>query len=163
MKKPLRLYNVMFPVYMLFLLTPMLAPGMWLLVLLVNLAVDSVVLLLAARYCRCGSVTRIWRRSILRVWLLGFAADIAGAILITALFCALDGLLGVHVLFCWYAELAIALPGVALAGWLIYIMDKKWAFQKAEVEPEGLRKLAFALAIFTAPYTMLIPTALLYH
>lgn len=163
MKKPLRLYNVMFPVYMLFLLTPMLAPGVWLLVLLVNLAVDSVVLLLAARYCRCGPVTRVWRRSILRVWLFGFVADIAGAALITALFCALDGLLGVHVLFCWYAELAIALPGVALAGWLIYIMDKKWAFQKAEVESESLRKLALALAIFTAPYTMLIPTALLYH
>lgn len=162
MKKPLRLYNVMFPIYMLFLLTPLLAPGVWLLVLLVNFAVDSMVVLLAARCCRCGPVTRIWKKSILRVWLLGFVADLAGAALITAM-CYVLELLGVRILFCWYAELAIALPGVAFAGWLIYIMDKKWAFQKAEVEGGPLQRLALALAIFTAPYTMLIPTALLYR
>lgn len=163
MKKPLRLYNVMFPVYMLFLLAPLFAPGVWLLVLLVNFVVDSVVLLLAAWRCRCGPVLTVWRRSILRVWLLGFAADIAGALLITALLYVLEGLLGVNIFFCWYAEMAIALPGVALAGWLIYAMDKKWAFQNVEVACERLRKLALALAVFTAPYTMLIPTALVYH
>lgn len=163
MKKPLRLYNVMFPIYILFLLTPLMAPGLWLLVMLVNFVVDSVVLLLAARCCHCDHVMTVWRRSILRVWLLGFVADIAGALVITALLFALEGILDVHILFHWYAETAIAVLGVALAGWLIYVMDRKWAFQKVEEEGERLRKLALALAVFTAPYTMLVPTALLYR
>ena len=54
MKKTVRLYNVMFPVYMLFLLFP----GVWLLSLPVNLTVDSLVLLLDVRHWRWPSSPR---------------------------------------------------------------------------------------------------------
>ena len=159
MKKTVRLYNVMFPVYMLFLLFP----GVWLLSLPVNFAVDSLVLLLAVRHGRCGQGKQIWKKSILRVWLLGFGADFAGAALITALFYVAEGQINLSLYTHWYAEVLMALPGVALAGWLIYVMDRRWAFKKAELAPEHVRKLALALAVFTAPYPMLIPTALLYR
>ena len=159
MKKTVRLYNVMFPVYMLFLLFP----AVWLLALPVNFAVDSAVLLLAVRHYRCGNGKSIWKKSILRVWLLGFLADFAGAGLITALFYVLEGQMNLSLYSHWYAEVLMAIPGVALAGWLIWCMDKGWALKKTGLAPEHRRKLAFALAVFTAPYTMLIPTALLYR
>lgn len=159
MKKTVRLYNVMFPAYMLFLLFP----AVWLLALPVNFAVDSAVVLLAARHYRCGGGKEIWKKSILRVWLLGFVADFAGAALITALFYVVEGQFNLSLYSHWYVEMLMALPGVALAGWLIYSMDKSWAFKKTGLAPGHIRKLALALALFTAPYTMMIPTALLYR
>lgn len=137
-------------------------PAIWLLALPVNFVVDSAVLLLAIRYNHCAGANAIWKKSILRVWLLGFVADFAGAALITSLFFALDAL-NISVYHSWYAEMLIALPGVALAGWLIFLMDKKWAFRKIGLDYAQSRRLAFALAIFTAPYTMMIPTVLLYR
>lgn len=157
MKKTIRLYNVMFPVYMIFLFFP----GVWLLTLPVNFAVDSAVLLLAVRHYRWGGMKEVWAKSVLRVWLLGFGADFAGAGLITVLYYIAVNLFQVSMYS--YAEMLIALPGVILSGWLIYVMDKRWAFRKTGLEPEKVRKLAMALAVFTAPYTMLIPTVLLYR
>lgn len=155
-KRGVYLYNVLFPIYMLFLLFPL----VWALVLPFNFAFDSLVLLLAMRHWRYGGKKEVWKKSILRVWLLGFAADLAGAGLITLLYFAVASTLTSSNIM--IVEPCIAIPGVALAGWLIYVMDKKWAFGKTGLDAVQRRKLALALAIFTAPYTMLIPTTLLY-
>lgn len=158
-KRTLRLYNVMFPIYAVFLMFP----AVWLLALPVNFAIDSAVLLLAMGHYRYGGRKEVWKKSILFIWLLGFLADIAAAALITALSLLLMELLNLSLYTHWYVELLIALPGVALAGWLIYVLDGKFAFRKTSLQPDQRRKIAAALAIFTAPYTMLIPTALLYR
>ena len=156
--KSYRLNNVMFPVYMLFLLLPQ----VWAIVLPFNFAFDSLVLLLAVRHYRYGAAKEIWKKSILRVWGFGFLADILGAAFITALVFAMEAWFNVNVFFNTGTEMVMVLPGVALAGWLIYVFDKKWAFGKTALDAVQRHKLALALAIFTAPYTMLIPTRLLY-
>lgn len=153
-----RLNNVMFPVYMLFLLLPQ----VWAIVLPFNFAFDSLVLVLAMRHYQYGSIKETWKRSILRVWGFGFLADIIGAAFITALVFALEAWFDVNVFFNTGTEMVMVLPGVVLAGLLIYILDKKWAFGKTALDAVQRHKLALALAIFTAPYTMLIPTRLLY-
>lgn len=157
-RKSYRLNNVMFPVYMLFLLLPQ----VWAIVLPFNFAFDSLVLVLAVRHYRYGAAKEIWKKSILRVWGFGFLADLLGAAFITALVFAMEAWFGVNVFFNSGTEMVMVLPGVLLAGWLIYVFDKKWAFGKTALDAAQRRKLALALAIFTAPYTMLIPTRLLY-
>ena len=157
-RKGYRLYNVLFPVYMLFLLFP----PVWAIVLPFNFAFDSLVLVLAVRHYRYGGAKEIWKRSILRVWGFGFLADIAGAAFVTLLVFAMEAWADVNVFFNSGTELVMVLPGVALAGWLIYLLDRKWAFGKMMLDAGQRHKLALTLAIFTAPYTMLIPTRLLY-
>lgn len=153
-----RLYNVMFPIYMLFLFIP----ALWVAILPFNLAFDSLVLVLAMRHWHMAEKMTVWKKCILRVWLFGFAADIAGAALITGIVFAMGRFTEVNYYAQPLAEVLAALPGVVLAGWLIYLLDKKWAFGKAALDAVQRHKLALALAVFTAPYTMFIPTRLLY-
>ena len=79
----IRLYNVLFPVWFLMYLYPSWLP---LAVLAFNFAFDSLVLALAARWQKLPEIRRLWRQTILRVWLLGFAADILGALLNLAVY-----------------------------------------------------------------------------
>lgn len=156
MKKDIRLYNVLFPIWFLFLF-----PQLWLVMLPVNFLVDSLVVYCSARSQKLEGSGTLWKKSILRVWLLGFAADLIGAGLTVLLYfcwCALDAAgiaLFNPILFPGTSLLAI--PGTILAGFLIYIFNKKFSFGKVGMEPEALRRLCIHLAIFTAPYTMLIP------
>ena len=156
--KSYRLNNVMFPIYMLFLFFPQ----VWLVALPFNFAFDSLVLVLAMRHWHFEGKKEIWKKSILRVWGFGFLADIVGAALITALAYLIEIGFDINIYFSSGTEMLTAIPGVALAGWLIYLFDKKWAFRKTALEAVQKHKLALALAVFTAPYTMLIPTRLLY-
>ena len=50
-----------------------------------------------------------------------------------------------------------ALPGVALAGVLLYWLNRLLSFRKTGLEKRQLHKLCLAIALFTAPYLMLIP------
>lgn len=156
--KSYRLNNVMFPVYMLFLLLPQ----VWAIVLPFNFAFDSLVLILAARHYKYSGIKEVWKKSILRVWGFGFLADLLGAAFITAVAYGMEIGFNINIFFNSGTELLTAIPGVTLAGWLIYVFDKKWAFGKTALDAAQRRRLALALAIFTAPYTMLIPTRLLY-
>ena len=51
----------------------------------------------------------------------------------------------------------LSLPGVILAGVLIYWLNRKLTFRKSSLDPAAIHRLCLHLAIFTAPYTMLIP------
>ena len=74
MKRQLRLYNVLFPIWMLFLW-----PGVWLILLPGNFLIDSLVLLLAMTALGYAGRKAVWKSAILKVWGVGFAADLVGA------------------------------------------------------------------------------------
>lgn len=163
--KPIRLYNVLFPIWFLMYLYPSWLP---LAVLGFNFAFDSLVLVLAARWQKLTGIRRLWQRTILKVWLLGFAADLLGALLNLAVYfgtVALADLGGVwaEILNGFWHPLnfpgatVFAIPGAALAGWLIYRFNRRFAFRHAGLPAQTVNRLCLALAIATAPYTMLIP------
>lgn len=153
MKKDTRLYNVIFPIWFLLLF-----PALWLVMLPVNFIVDSLVLLLCARRQQLTNKAQLWKKSILPIWLIGFLSDIIGAGLTVLLF-YLQTELNIPfpnpILF--PGTCLISLPGVILAGVLIYFMNKRFSFRKSELDAGAIHKLCLYLAIFTAPYTMLIP------
>ena len=148
MKKEVRLYNLIFPIYMLFVFpTPL-----WFLIIAANFLIDSLVVLLAAK--KKGLDWRsVWKKSIVRVVVIGFAADFAGGALSCVLSSALfDGKLNSYV---WPDVALLTLPGVILAGLLIYFLNKKLSFELSE--PRQVRFICLMLAVFTAPYTMMLP------
>ena len=55
-----------------------------------------------------------------------------------------------------------ALPGLVLAGVLIYFLNRRFSFRKTGLDEGQVKKLSLALAIATAPYTLLIPIEWLY-
>ena len=166
MKKQFRLYNVLFPIWM-FYFPPVifsLVQYSWafrlivLAVLAGNFAIDSLVLCLAMKRQGLENKRQTWRRSIWRVWGIGFLCDFIGALLILGLYFLLNDVLRVSwnlVLF--PGTTLISLPGVVLAGVLIYFFNRKFAFTKSGLDPAQVHKIALALAVFTAPYTMMIP------
>ena len=129
MKREHRLYNVIFPIWMLVLF-----PQVWLIVIPGNLLVDCLVLfltLLALRHRDKGGVVKqLWWK----FWLLGFAADAIGVA-----WMLLGWLLAVpfgswwessvghimHNAFVHPAAFLWTLAGVAIAGVCIYFFDKK--------------------------------------
>lgn len=99
------------------------------------------------------------KKSIVRIWLIGFLSDFIGATLIFVLMLASDWLKLPFNLILFPATTIIAIPGVLLAGVLIFFLNKRFSFQKLQDELSGeqIHKLCLALAIFTAPYAMFIP------
>lgn len=153
MKRQDRIYNVLFPIW-LFWLWP---SPVWLLILPANFAIDSLVLILALKWRRIGEKLEVWKRSILKIWVIGSLSDLAGAALILGLSLLTDRLgMGFNYILFPGATL-ISLPGVILAGALIYFLNRRFSFKRCAVEPGLVHALSLALAVFTAPYAMLIP------
>ena len=154
MKNSVRLYNVMFPIWFFWLLpTPL-----WLIILPVNFAIDSLVLCLAMKRQDLQNKMEKWKKSIWKVWVIGFLCDIIGALLILGLYFLLGETLRISwKLILFPGTTLLSLPGVVLAGVLIYFVNRRFSFAKCELEPMQIHKISLALAIFTAPYAMLIP------
>lgn len=153
MKKKVKLYNILFPIW-LFWLWPTVA---WLLILPVNFIVDSLVVYFAAKWNRLEDKVKVWKQSILKVWVIGFISDFIGAALILILMILIDYSGFAWDTFHFPGTTLMSIPGVALSGVLIYHLNKRFSFTKCDLNVEQIRKLSLALAIFTAPYAMLIP------
>lgn len=147
MKKSIKIYDIVFPLWVFFLfpLTMPIALGL-------NFLVDSLVLYIAARFLKLENKAFVWRKSILKIWLLGFLSDIIGALLNLALFFIL-----IPIFDNFLAFTLISIPGIILAGYLIYLFGKKFYFSKTNLSDEQIKKLSLTFAIFTAPYLMMIP------
>lgn len=150
-----RLYNVMFPIWFLFFF-----PVLWLVMLPVNFGVDSLVLMLSAKKQQVEDRKALWKKHILPVWGIGFLSDLIGAAVLIPLYLLIvesplvDSFLN-PVYF--PGSIITAIPGVIVAGFMIYILNRKLTFRKSTLDPAVIHKLCLHLAIFTAPYTMLIP------
>lgn len=74
-KKEIRLYNLLFPIWMFFIWPSVL----WLILLPANFVIDSVVLLLTMYALHLENRISLWKKSIVRIWLIGFLSDFIGA------------------------------------------------------------------------------------
>lgn len=153
MKKGERLYNVILPVWMLWIF-----PAAWPVILGGNLLIDGLVLLGALTALHLADRGRLMKRLLWRVYLLGFAADAAGAAL---LWCALF-LFPEEAVYPFAAGginpfgFFVTLLGVGLSGVCIYFFDRA-ALKKAEaLTADQRRKIALIMAVVTAPWTFFL-------
>lgn len=164
MKKQTRIYNVIFPIWLLILF-----PQLLVYVLPGNLIIDCAVLwftLLALKHAQKGAVVKLlwWK-----FWLLGFAADLMG----TA-WMFLGWLLAVPFEDFWDDTLVYimhdpfghplaflwTLAGVAIAGACIYSFDRRAMRDLDLLTHREKHIIALAMAIATAPWLFFIPARL---
>lgn len=155
MNREIRLYNFILPIWLLWMFPPA-----WLLVLPGNLLIDGAVLFLTLTALGCGERRARMRRLLPPFWICGFIADFAGVIwmLLGQLVSGLSGGWSLYFPFAHPAAFAWTLGAVALSGVCIYGLDG--FFLKGELSPlpEGSRRrVALAMAVFTAPWTFFIP------
>lgn len=160
-----KLCNVLFPIWILIFFPQVLAiviPG--------NLIVDAAVLLLALAAMRHRAKGAVLRRCWWKVWLLGFAADLIGAAwmvlgwFVTSWVPSLDSSLG-KILYNPFGHPAAFLwtaAGVAIAGWFIFLLDRRVFRSVPELTSRQSTRLALTFAIVTAPWPFFLPLYSLY-
>lgn len=147
MKKEIRFYNVLFPIWMLLLFWQT-----WMVVLPGNFLFDSLVLYLAMRSMKLPEKMCFYKKHIWWIFLFGMLADFIGA----------GCLFGVLYLDWSHTgdELYFTIPAMILSGILIYVFNYCVTFRKCEKPLR--RRLSLTLAIATAPYTFVIPVSWIY-
>lgn len=171
MKREIRLYNAMFPIWMLLLF-----PSVWLVVLPANFIIDSVVLLAAFWAMKIENKAKRYWKSIFLVWIFGFLADFCGMFIMLggyALFHSLAGPQGIKPYgdieygICYnpfqsvgsFLWVLLALSVTMLA---IYLLNRFLSFRRIGLEKRQKRILSLVMALATAPYIMMVPD-FLYH
>lgn len=148
MQKQLRLYNVLFPLWMLLLF-----PQMWLIVLPGNFLIDSMVLLAAMFVLRLAGKGKFYKRHILKIYCFGLVSDVIGAgwMLLLAFGLSL-GQFGDE----WY----LTVPALLISAACIYAFNYAATFRQLDKRTRLCLSLIFA--VVTAPYTFLVPSSWLY-
>ncbi|MBE7026874.1 MAG: hypothetical protein E7410_04855 [Ruminococcaceae bacterium] len=149
MKKDVRLYNVLFPLWMLLLF-----PVTWIVVIPGNFIIDSIVLIVAMSILHFENKKEFYKRNIVKIFGVGIVSDLIGSVYMLVMMIVFElGSMGDE----WYTTV----PALLIASVLIYIMNYYISFKECD---KKLRiKLALTFAIATAPYTFLIPSRWLYN
>lgn len=148
MKKDIKVYNVLFPLWMLLMF-----PVTWIVVLPGNFIIDSAVLLLSLKILKQTEKKMFYKKTILKVFLFGLLADIIGSAFMLFLMMVFEvGRLG--------DELYMTVPALIISAVCIFIFDYFISFKNADKKTR--LKLALIFAIVTAPYTFLVPSSWIY-
>ena len=146
--KNIKLYNVLFPFWMLLLF-----PQMWLIVLPGNFVIDSLVLVLSMVTLKILNKKEFYKKHILKIYGFGMLSDIIGATYMFLLVWAFEvGHMG--------DEPYLTVPALMISAILIFVFNYFITFRKVDKKTRVALSLIFA--IVTAPYTFLVPSSWLY-
>ena len=150
----------MFPIWLLWLF-----PLTWIVILPGNFIIDLLVVVLTMKHLKVEDMKGKAKAVIFKVWIMGFVADFIGCIgmflfnlveikwvtneFIAALNYNPFNHLGA---FLW------ATFCVVVTGAIIYRFNYSWCLKKAELTEWERKKVALAMAVFTAPYMFYLPT-----
>ena len=158
-KRNTKLYNVIFPIWLLIIVPPM-----WALILPINYAVDFAVLFYTFRHLNIENPKDKAKKVIIKVWLCGFVADFMGAMLMmvsnsaagNTRFHKMVGRAMYNPFKNIYAFGWVAMCVVVTAV-LIYLLNYNYCLYNLKLEKIYIRKIALSMAVFTAPYLFFIP------
>ena len=148
MKKDVKLYNVLVPVWFL-----MLIPLVWVVVLPGNFLIDSIVLLIAMKCLQIQERKTFYKRHILWIFGFGLLSDLVGSAFMFLTAYVLE--LGTY-----GDEIYLTIPAILIAAVCIFLLNYFVTFRK--LDKAQAKKLALTYAIATAPYTFLIQSSWIY-
>ncbi len=171
-KKNVTLYNLIFPIWLLWLL-----PTTWIVILPANFLVDLLVVVLTLKYLKVQGLKQKVKQVIFKVWIFGFLADFIGT---AAMFMAnaIDFDYNTKLGKWWYNNLSNPVSYnpfqgiysflwvtacIIITAFFIYLFNYKICLKKSNLEGIQKKKLALSLAVFTAPYLFYLPTKWFYH
>lgn len=165
-KKEIKLYNVIFPLWILWLF-----PQTWIFVLPANFLIDLLVVMLSMHFLKVKEIKKNVKRVILKIWLCGFIADFVGTFAMAAVnFLPVreDTTFGIwwhrrfigptsYDPFATVESFLFVTACVVLTAAVIYFLNTKFCLKKADLTEVQRKKTALCLAVFTAPYLFYIP------
>lgn len=147
-KNDIKLYNVLFPFWMLLLF-----PVTWLIVIPGNFLIDSLVLIISMAVLKISDKKQWYKRYILKIFAFGMLADIIGSAYMLLMITVFEvGRMG--------DEPYLTIPGLVISAVMIFVFNYFVTFKK--IEKSVRLKLALIFAAITAPYTFLVPSSWLY-
>lgn len=163
----IKLYNVLFPIWMLIFIPTYL----WLLLIPANYLIDRAVL-----YFSLGNESErsvFCRKNTWKICLAGFLADFVGAFLLFVLLTFQDmfpeGSAFAEAIsqmatnpFGGIAPFMLIAIAIVISGVVIFYLDR-WILRNNGLSAVQAAKSALWLAIITAPYLFLIPTTMIYR
>lgn len=166
-----KLYNLIFPIWILWLM-----PITWIVVLPANYLIDLLVVTLTLKLLKVQDIKQHVKPVILKVWIFGFVADFIGT---AAMF--MSGVINFNYETelgkWWYTNIANAVSYnpftsiysvlwvtacVIITGFFIYVFNYRICLKKSSLDTVQKKKLSLSLAIFTAPYLFYLPTTWFY-
>lgn len=171
-KKSIKLYNLIFPVWIVWLY-----PVTWIAIVPLNILVDFLVTLLALKLIKIEKPMEVIKKSLAKTVALGFVADIiATAVLMVLSFGIYETKstvskwfydnISIPILNDYYETpwgILVMVLAVMFAGFLVYIFNRKFSFRNTDLSESQIKKVSLILAIITAPYLFLIPTNVFYN
>ena len=147
-KRDVKLYNVIFPFWMI-----MLFPITWLVVLPGNFIIDSLVLYIGMKILNIESKKIWYKKHIFKIFCFGLLADAIGAAFMLFM------MIGFQIDYGEY-EFYLTISALILSAIFIFIFNYYVTFRKAD---KNIRlRMALLFAIVTAPYTFLVPMSWMY-
>jgi hypothetical protein len=138
---------------------------------------DLIVVILTLKILKVEDIKTITKSVILKVWVFGFLADFIGTFLML-LSNLIDFDYNSPLGEWWYNNITNAvsynpyssiwaflwvITCVLIAAGFIYLFNYKVVLKKSSLDKGQRKRLALSLAIFTAPYTFLLPTGWFYY
>lgn len=161
--KKIKLYNLIFPVYMLWLMPPV-----FFIAAILNFIIDSIVVLVTEKFLKLHKIFSKYKKVILKVWLFGFIADFIGALflfLMSFLFENLNIPIKYNIDYNPFGNiyaLIITILGILIAGILIFIFNRKICFKNIDITEKQKFILSLVIAIVTTPYLFLLPMEIIW-
>ena len=147
-KKDVRLYNVLFPFWMILMF-----PWMWLVVLPGNFLIDSLVLIVMMAVLKISEKKQFYKHHIFQIFGFGMLSDIVGAAFMLFLMLVFElGSMG--------DEPYLTVPALFISAALIFVFNYFVTFRKIDKKQRFL--MATVYTVVTAPYTFLVPSSWLY-
>ncbi|MBR4163677.1 MAG: hypothetical protein IKR11_09160 [Solobacterium sp.] len=169
MKRTYRLYNILFPIWMLIFFPTYL----WLLLIPANYLIDYLVTRLSMKYLDIEDYRKKALRHSWKICIIGFLSDLIGAafLLGTELIVDRQGNRDLYELinginwnpFVNIYSFLLIVAGIVIAGVCIYFLNRWMLGKDKELTKQQVNKIALYLAIFTAPYLFLIPSMWIYR
>ena len=161
-----RMYNVIFPIWVILVI----APWLWLIMIPLNFLIDWAVLYFGLKHLKYQNIAIIFRQKILKIVGFGFLADIIGIVILFLLnmifgFIGLqDILFGINFNpFSNCIALLVMVGIIIIVAIIIYKFNYHLVFKDSNLSWYQRHHLCFYFAIYTAPYLFVIPSIRFYN
>lgn len=167
--KQIKLYNVIFPIWFVLFLPPVMF-----ITLVGNFIIDSIVIIACFFVFKLRetklNLKTFYKKSIIKVWLFGFLADIIGAgiLFLAGIFGDSLGLsykLRTAINYDPFSHpvaLIIIIFAMLVSAFFIFLLNYRITFKQHIPEKQLRLKVALTIAIVTIPWTFLLPTKWFY-
>lgn len=150
MKKDVKAYDLVFPLWFTLYLSPLAV-----IVLVANFIIDGVVIYLFTKILKVNLERKKWWQLLVSSWAQGLVADIIGVFYLFSV----SGIKGFKMYFVWGNSVSVLLyfSAIAVSGICIFIFNYRLGLRYFGERKSALQ-LGITMAVITSPYTFLIPT-----